>query len=460
MCADAAIKTITSKETVERPTRGSFQLYNARNWAHSPPQGYDCPMWNRVAAGVVSIGGIVVLALSGASAAWQDFSLQVQPVDTPAAPGSAQPQLTVSDRGVLLSWVERTGTQAALKFSERTPAGWTTPQQVAGGSDWFVNWADVPSVIRLADGSIYGHWLQKSGKGTYAYDVRLARSTDGGKTFSTSFTPHSDGTQTEHGFASLFQMPGAGLGLVWLDGRAMKSGAGHESHGASGGAMSVRGAIYDRSGTQMSEGAVDLRVCECCPTAAAVTADGLIIAYRDRSEEEIRDIYIARYVNGKWTTPVPVHADNWKINACPVNGPALSAEGKSVAIAWFTAKGDEGHSFAAFSSNAGASFGAPVRLDDVSALGRVDVALLPDGAAVATWIEFAEGRAQFKARRVDSSGRRGAAVAVAGINSGRSSGYPRMARFGNELVFAWTETGDTSGVRTAVTQLSGLTTRQ
>jgi hypothetical protein len=393
--------------------------------------------------------GIASLNPRGAE---QEFSLAAHPITSPAAPGSAQPQLTVSARGVLLSWIERTGSTAALKFAERTTSGWTQPQQVAAGSDWFVNWADVPSVLRLGDGSIYAHWLQKSGPSTYAYDVRLARSTDNGKTFSPSFLPHNDGTQTEHGFASLFQMPGAGLGLVWLDGRAMKGG-GHDGHGDTGGAMSVRGAVYDQNGRQISEGPVDLRVCECCPTAAAVTADGPIVAYRDRTEEEIRDIYIARYVNGKWTTPVAVHHDRWKIAACPVNGPALSAEGKQVAIAWFTAKGDEGHAFAAFSSDSGASFGAPIRLDDASALGRVDVQLLPSGSAVATWIEFADGRAQFTARLVEPSGRKGSAIAVAGMNAGRSSGYPRMARFGDELVFAWTETGDKPGVRTAIARL-------
>jgi hypothetical protein len=390
---------------------------------------------------------LVVAVLTSLSRPVAQDGLSIQRVANPSSAGSAQPQLTVSDRGVLLSWIERSGADAALKFAERTAAGWTEARTVASGSDWFVNWADVPSVIRLADGSIYGHWLQKSGPSTYAYDVRLARSTDEGRTFSTSFTPHHDGTQTEHGFASLFQMPGAGLGLVWLDGRAMK-GAGHGGHG-DGGAMSVRGALYDRSGKQVSEIPIDLRVCECCPTAIAVTADGPIVAYRDRSLEEIRDIYVSRLVAGKWTTPAPVHNDNWKIAACPVNGPALSADGKTVAIAWFTATGDEGHAYAAFSSDAGASFGSPIRLDDASSLGRVDLQLLRDGSAIATWIEFADGRGQFKMRRVEASGRKTVASTVAGMNAGRASGYPRMARFGDELVFAWTETGDTPGVRTA-----------
>lgn len=364
---------------------------------------------------------------------------------SPAASNSAQPQLTVSARGVLLSWIENTGGVATLKFAERQGGGWSMPRTVASGTDWFVNWADVPSVLRLADGSLYGHWLQKSGADTYAYDVRLARSSDDGKTWSPSFTPHRDGTKTEHGFASLFQMPGQGLGLVWLDGRAMVPV--HGEHG--GGDMSVRGATFDAAGKQLSENAVDLRVCECCPTAAAVTADGPIVAYRDRSATEIRDIHVSRLAAGKWTEPVAVHADNWQINACPVNGPALSADGKTVALAWFTAVGDNGHAYVAFSSNSGQSFGAPIRLDDATALGRVDVALLSDGSAVATWIEFAEGKGQFRMRRVTPGGTRSSAVTVSDLSANRASGYPRMARFGDELTFAWTEANTPPQVKTA-----------
>ncbi|MDP2320134.1 MAG: sialidase family protein [Acidobacteriota bacterium] len=377
----------------------------------------------------------------------QSFGTTIAQIPSPAGPSSSLPQLTVSAQGVLMSWVERNGEVATLKFSERKGDAWTPPRQVASGRDWFVNWADVPSVLRLADGSLYGHWLQKSGPDTYAYDVRLARSTDNGLTWTPSFTPHKDGTQTEHGFASLFQMPGAGLGLIWLDGRAMKTGPGHGEHG--GGDMSVRGAIYDPAGKQLSESLVDGRVCECCPTAAAITAEGPIVAYRDRSATEIRDIYVSRLVAGKWSEPAPVHRDNWQIAACPVNGPALAASGQNVALAWFTAKGDEGHSYVAFSGDSGKSFGQPIRLDDASALGRVDVALLDDGSAAATWIEFAEGKSQFRMRRVTPKGDRSPAVTVSGLATGRASGYPRMAQAGGELLFAWTESGTPTKVMTA-----------
>ena len=380
-----------------------------------------------------------------------NWAFEVTPLTSPAAPNSGQPQLSVQGNRVVLSWVERSGDSATLRFSERTDRGWTEAGTVASGANWFVNWADVPSVVPLQHESLAAHWLQKSAASTYAYDVRLAFSRDHGRTWSASVAPHHDGTQTEHGFASLFAMPGQGLGLVWLDGRQMQEGA-HD--GMDGGNMSLRAAMFDPDGNQASETSIDDRVCECCPSAAAVTADGPIVAYRNRTSDEVRDIYVSRLVGGTWTEPRAVHHDNWRIAACPVNGPALSAHGRDVAIAWFTAVGNEGHVYAAFSSDAGATFGSPVRIDDVEAVGRVDVELLADGSAAVTWIEFADQRSEFRIRRAERGGSRSPSLAVSGIAAGRSSGYPRLARRGNELLFAWVETGATPQVRTAVAQLA------
>ena len=385
-----------------------------------------------------------------------------EPIATPAGPNSAQPQLSVSKRGVLLSWIERNGDLATLKFSERTASGWSAPKTIASGRDWFVNWADVPSALRLPSGALVAHWLQKSAASTYAYDVRLSYSIDDGKTWSPSFMPHHDGTPTEHGFASLFPI-GDGFGLVWLDGRAMTGGE-HAEHG--GGAMTVRFARFDGSFKQVEESLVDARVCECCPTAAAVTSEGVIAAYRNRSDDEIRDNFVTRLVNGKWTTPRAVFADNWKIAACPVNGPSLTANGNLVAMSWFTAKGDLGQAYAAFSQDAGKTFSSPIRVDDGGTLGRVDLEMLPDGSALASWIEFAplradasggkpDARAQFRARRIERNGTRSAPMTVAGIAGSRSSGYPRAAVANGEVVFAWTESADGAlQVRTASSRLN------
>ena len=137
---------------------------------------------------------VVLIAESGAPppqpAPW---SAAMKELATPAAQNSAQPQLSSSARGIVLSWIERSAERATLKYAEWAPGGWSPARTVASGTDWFVNWADVPSVVRLANGTIAAHWLQKSGADTYAYDVRLSYSHDDGKTCASSFLPHSDG---------------------------------------------------------------------------------------------------------------------------------------------------------------------------------------------------------------------------------------------------------------------------
>ncbi|MGE3509044.1 MAG: hypothetical protein AB7N65_09200 [Vicinamibacterales bacterium] len=218
--------------------------------------------------------------------------------------------------------------------------------------------------------------------------------------------------------------------------------------------MSVRFGTFDTAWKQTSEMPVDLRVCECCPTTAAMTSDGPIVAYRNRSEDKIRDIYVARPENGTWTEPKAVHNDNWKIAACPVNGPMLSSRGRDVVLAWFTVKDDVGHAYAAFSADAGRTFGAPIRLDAVSALGRVDVALMPDGSALATWIEFADQKSSFSMLRGEPSGRTSPMTAVTSISGARASGYPRIAVDRDEVVFAWTE--NQSGHSVVKTAAAGL----
>jgi type II secretory pathway component PulM len=414
-------------------------------------------MWRSLARALTLVS---VVFVPTESASIQTRALTVQSVTSPARANSAQPQLSSSSRGLVLSWIERDQSKATLRFAERSGSGWSTPRDVASGTDWFVNWADVPSVIRLASGELVAHWLQKSGPDTYAYDVRLAYSKDDGKTWSTSFTPHSDGTKTEHGFASLLQMPGAGLGLAWLDGRAMKAGGSHDPHGADAGAMSVRFATFGRDWKQTSELPVDLRVCECCPTTAAITAEGPIVAYRNRTEDDVRDIFISRLENGTWTGPKAVHADGWKIVACPVNGPMLSARGRDVVVAWFTAQADQPRAFVAFSKDAGRTFGTAIRLDDAGSLGRVDVELMPDGSAMASWIELADQRSQLRVRRVEASGAKSPAVTVSGLASGRASGYPRIGLSGGQVVFAWTESENgRTHVRTASSQSASHTTR-
>lgn len=393
--------------------------------------------WAALIAGAVACGGGPPSdersePRSGAAPPQSDWSIQIEPLALPASGGSAQPQLTSSSRSLILSWLEQTGATATLKFAERTAAGWSQARTVTSGDDWFLSWADVPSVVRLSNGTLVASWYPATDPFIEAYDIRLSYSRDDGTTWARPFTPHHDGTKTQHGFVSLFELPDATLGLVWLDGRDQEL----KSAEPAGADMGLYFARYDAEWKQTAESPVNARVCECCPTATAVTDDGVVTAFRDRSPREIRDINLTRLENGSWTPARPIHVDGWEIEACPVNGPALSARGRQVAAAWFTAAGNQGQTLAAFSSDAGRTWGDPIRLDDGAPRGHVDIELLDDGSAVATWVELADERSRFRMRRVEPSGARSAAFDVA---AERVTGYPRIARSADELVFAWTE---------------------
>jgi hypothetical protein len=357
---------------------------------------------------------------------------------SPAGEGASAPQLTAQGDRAILSWLESSDAGTSLKYAEWTGASWSPARTAASGDDLVVNFADVPAVRRLGDRTLVAQWLQEDGPDPEAYTLRLSFSNDDGQTWTPSITPHHDGKQTQHGFAALFTAPEGGLGVVWLDGRTIEAD----------GNMGLRAALFAPDGSQRSETTVDARTCECCPTAAAATEEGTIVAYRDRSEGEIRDIAVTRLVEGLWSEPTRVHADNWEIDACPVNGPAIAARDREVVVAWFTAGGDEGRAFAAFSNDAGRTFGAPVRIDDGSALGRVGVELLSDGSAVVTWIDFSRQRSEVKVRRVTPDGTRGPAADIAAATGNQ---FPRMAASGDrELLFAWTEADqETARVRTA-----------
>ncbi len=218
--------------------------------------------------------------------------------------------------------------------------------------------------------------------------------------------------------------------------------------------MTLRYAAIDADGKLSEEAQLDERVCECCQTSAALTDEGPIAVYRDRSQSEVRDIYVVRQINGGWGAPQPVHADNWEINACPVNGPSVAADGRRVVVGWFTDAGDTPHVKVAFSHNAGTTFSRPIQVDDGEATGRVDTLILPDGSALVCWLSGnAEGGA-IKVRRVRVDGTLGPAAVIAKTDISRSSGFPRMARLNNEVHFAWTEFGKPSRVRTATADIS------
>lgn len=397
---------------------------------------------------VVAVIGAGMLALAFApnrNATAPSAAADIQQLESPTGPGAAEPNITVGPDGkVYLSWMEPTPDSAmALRFSSWDGARWSAPQTIRSGRDYFVNWADFPSLAVQANGRMAAHWLQRFGATSYAYDIRISQSNDGGKTWGTPLQPHADHSATEKGFVTMWR-EGPGFGAVWLDGRkADKAGKNPIQE------MMVFTTTLDARGAPTREVQLDGRACDCCQTTAVVTANGPIIAYRDRSPSEIRDIYVTRRVRGAWTEPKVVFADGWEINACPVNGPSIDAAGQRVALAWYTGAKDVPRVKVAFSSDAGATFSTPVTVDEGKPAGRVAAVLLKDGSALVSWIERTGGdTASVRVRRVTEKGA-GPAVTVAASTAARASGFPRMALSGDSAYFAWTVPGRPSSVRVA-----------
>ena len=379
-------------------------------------------------------------------------ALIVRAGESPVTGDSREPELNATGDGrIVLSWVEKLDEKRyALRMALRDQNGWTEPRTVAEGNNWFVNWADFPSVVGFAGDSLAAHWLVKSGRGTYAYDVNIALSKDGGKTWSTPMVPHLDKTQTEHGFVSMVPLRDGRLGAIWLDGRNMQGMKDHDEDKPLPVSMTLRYAAIDANGKISDESELDERVCECCQTSAALSSDGIVAVYRDRSQNEVRDIYSVRQSSTAWSKPQAVYGDNWEINGCPVNGPAVAAAGRNVVVAWFTGVNGKQTVKVAFSDDGGATFRDPIQIEEGETQGRVDVVMLPDNSALVCWLSGNADGGAINVRRVQANGVLGPPAEIAKTDISRSSGFPRMAVLGNELHIAWTEFGKPSKVRTAI----------
>jgi len=372
------------------------------------------------------------------------------PRPSPAPAGSAEPDLAARDGSVVLSWLARGSGTYALQYAVLEDDGWSAHRTIASGESLFANWADFPSVVPLAGGAMAAHWLRKHGPGKFAYDVLVARSPDGASWPSGSM-PHRDGVAAEHGFVSLVPDASGGLTAVWLDGRMF---AGKEESDPS--VQTQLRAADLRSGGFGDEMLLDDRVCDCCQTAAVRTRRGMLVAYRDRSPDEIRDIWLVRRDGDRWLEPYRLAADGWLIQGCPVNGPALAGRGDSVVVAWFTEAGDTARVQVAFSGDGGASFSRSVRVDEGKPFGRVDIAFLPNGDAIVVWMETTGGgRAAVRGRRLRRDLGAGPAFSVATTTAARASGFPRVTLAGETVWFAWTSDTDPPQVQIASLPLPG-----
>ncbi|MDH4054016.1 MAG: hypothetical protein OEW73_03850 [Gammaproteobacteria bacterium] len=352
------------------------------------------------------------------------------PISVPSGTPAYGPRLVTSPDGeVILSWMERGTDNVALRFSVYEQGSWGPAVTATIDEHMFVNWADLPAVTPLGSGSLLAHWLSYTADMPYAYQILTAHSADEGATWSAPRSPHVDGTPTEHGFVSMYPVSGA-TGLVWLDGRQTPDKG-----------MTLRSATLSADGAVSDKTVIDDWVCDCCQTDVAITEAGPIAAYRDRTADEVRDIYVARNLNGEWQPGSAIANDGWVISGCPVNGPAIDAAGKFVALAWFTAAGQKPKVQTAFSTNAGKSFSEAIEISSPNTTGHVGVTLLDRHTYVVSWMEPGKnGDYAIKLRAVTTDGQTGREHIVGRTSVARN--VPQLIRVGDKLVLAWTDTFD------------------
>ena len=377
--------------------------------------------------------------------------ISIEDWSLPAMPGTSQPDLSVAPDGrLLLSWINnQPGRRPAFQFAEHTAdRGWDTARTIAVGNSMFVNWADTPHVAATADRAVWAHWLQKSADAPYAYDVMLVRSLDHGMNWSAPRKVHGDSTQTEHGFVSMWPQTDGSLGVAWLDGR--NTGGGHHEGDDGGhakgyageerGAMTLRAAVFDADMSVSAEAEIDASTCDCCQTDVAATADGALLVYRDRTADEIRDIYATRFDGKAWSKPERVHADGWKMPACPVNGPSVAALDKHAVVAWYTGANDETAVKLAASNDSGKLFGEPVVVDKGPAVsGRVALALDAQQVWV-VWLREEKGaQTLWLARYAADLSKELQRTKLADVQgAGRATGVPKVVLNGAAAFVVWT----------------------
>lgn len=371
--------------------------------------------------------------------------------DFPAGPDSEAPNLYVASDSVLASWIENIEGHSTIRWSRFQSGRWSAATTVVTSDDLLVNWADVPAIAE-AGNSIWVAFPERN-RAHEGYRAALVRSTDGGKSFSRQGALHSDLSDSEHGFVAFAPNDKNTIRAFWLDGRATLAIKGKTESSL---AMQLYSAIVGTSVT--NEVLLDDRTCDCCNLGAAGSANGAIVAYRDRDAKEKRDIAVVHSDGTGFSQPAIVHADEYRIAGCPVNGPAIAVDGSRVALAWYTYANEEPRVKIAFSRDAGGRFGNVMTVAEsnghVAPMGRVAIAWADQEDAIVASVESEREKANIVARRVQSNGTVYAPMVIAETRADRKSGFPKMVRFDNQLMLVWTDDVDSLRVRAKV--FSGL----
>jgi hypothetical protein len=148
---------------------------------------------------------------------------------------------------------------------------------------------------------------------------------------------------------------------------------------------------------------------------------------------------------GRIHAPVRPHHDDWRLDACPHAGPALLADHDgNVHLAWYTGREGRAGLYYATSTDRGASFGSPVPILTSDALPPSQLALAADGRGGISiaWEDRRTAERTIRLARIERGSVTGATLALAGTT-------PALAAAAGTTALAWL---DGEAVRVRITR--------
>lgn len=370
------------------------------------------------------------------------------------------PSLAVSGNRVVAVWTStlKDAMDVYAAISENGGATFSTPQRVNDRPGDASSNAEQPPRVAVTQAAITVMWPSRL-DGTSA--MRLARSTDGGRTFSHAMTLHDRALTGARGWHSLTPGRDGAVHAVWLDGRDADPSQRHQ-RGAkhAGGAPNMAGdprqdvyqAVVSPDGA-VAESHVARDVCYCCKTAVALGPGGRVnVAWRHIFPESIRDIAMATSPDGGRTfSPLArVSEDKWQLSGCPDDGPAMAVGSNDAAhLVWPTLVNQTTPQKAIFYTTTmdGRTFAPRTRLsgDDREDAAHPQIAVGSDGNIAAVWDEQQGDTRRVVARLASSMN--GSFGPPQTLNEGSSAFYPHVISVRDGFAVAWAErAGEASAI--------------
>lgn len=269
----------------------------------------------------------------------------------------------------------------------------------------------------------------------YNGEVFFTASTDGGASFAPPQPITTDGASQR--FEVLAFDPAGRLFAAWLDKRnaAASRGEGRPYVGAA-----LAFAWSDAAGASFSPARIAKdNTCECCRLGVAFTAAGNpVVLFRNVFDDHVRDHAIITFSDPH--TPGPVHRvsdDDWRIDACPHQGPSLAvaADGSYHAV-WFTGGAVRQGVFYARSSDGGRTFSAPMALGSSDRNPSRPYVLTVGDDVWLAWKEFDGARTQAMAMASHDHGATWSEPQAVAATTARSD-HPLLVSDGHRAFLSW-----------------------